>query len=64
MRAGLTGRVVKVRAVVPEGSAVCRAGPRVRFLMEGEPEPPAECDAYGRAWRGLTRVIRISRMEP
>jgi len=55
---------VKVRAVVPEGSAVCRAGPRVRFLMEGEPEPPAECDAYGRAWRGLTRVIRISRMEP
>lgn len=63
MRAGLTERVAKVRAVVPEGCAVCRAWPRVRFLMEGEPEPPKCCPACGRAWHGLTRVLVIVRVE-
>jgi len=63
MRAGLTGRVAKVRASVPEGCAACRAWPHVRFLREDKPEPPTGCPACGRVWHGLTRVIRIVRVE-
>jgi len=63
MRAGLTGRVAKVRAVVPEGCAVCRGWPRVRFPREGEPEPATLCNTCGREWHGLTRVIRIVQVE-
>lgn len=62
MRAGLTGRVARARAIVPEGCAACRAWPRVRFLHEGEAEPPTVCEACGREWYGLTRVIRIVRV--
>ena len=61
MRAGLMGRVAKVWAVVPEGCRACRSWPRVRFLREGEPEPPTSCPGCGRIWHGLTRVIRLVR---
>ena len=63
MRAGLTDRVSRVRAAVPEGCAVCRAWTRVRFLVDGEPEPPSVCASRGRAWHGLTRVLVIERLE-
>ncbi len=63
MRAGLTGRVAKLRAAVPEGCRDCRAWPKVRFLREGDPEPPSVCAACGREWHGLTRVIVIERVE-
>jgi len=45
VRAGLTGRVARVWAVVPEVCAACRGWPRVRFLREDEPEPPTSCAA-------------------
>lgn len=64
MRAALTGRVARVRAVVPEGCAPCRAWPRVRYLREGEPEPPKGCAACGRTWHRLTRVLRLVRIGP
>lgn len=63
MRAGLTGRVARVRAAVPEGCRACRGWPRVRFLREGDPEPPTTCAACGRRWHGLTRVFVIERVE-
>ena len=52
MRAGLTGRVAKVRAVVPEGCAVCRGWPTVRYLREGDPEPPGMRAEVARADAG------------
>ena len=63
MMAGLTGRVARVRAVVPEGCRDCRGWPRVRFLREGAPEPPTMCASCGREWHGLTRVFVIERVE-
>ena len=63
MRAGLTGRVAKVRAVVPEGCRSCRSWPLVRFVVDGEPKSPTVCGACGREWHGLTRAFRIVRVE-
>ncbi len=48
-------------AAVPEGCRVYRSWPHVRFLREGDPEPPTSCPGCGRRWHGLTRVIRIVR---
>jgi len=63
VRARLTGRVAKVRVVVPTGCAACRAWPLVRYLMDGDPEPPTTCGRCGREWHGLTRVLVIERVE-
>lgn len=63
MRSGLTGRVGKIRAVVPEGCHACRGWPLVRFLREGEPGPPTVCAACGRGWHGLTRVHVVVAVE-
>ena len=62
VRAGLTGRVAKVGAVVPEGCCACRSWPHVRFLRDGEPEPPTMCGTCGRECHGLTRVFVIERV--
>ena len=63
MRAGLTGRVAQVRAVISEECAACRAWPRVWLLRDGDPEPPTVCEACGGSWHGLTRVFVIERVE-
>lgn len=63
MRAGLTGRVAKIRATVPEGCWACRAWPLVRYLRENDLAPPTDCEACGRVWHRLARVIRIVRVE-
>ena len=62
MSTALTGRVARVRAVVPAGCAACRGWPLVRYLMDGEPEPPTICEACGREWHGLTRILVIERV--
>jgi len=55
--------VARVWAVVPEGCRACRDWPVVRFLVEGDPEPPTVCTSCGREWHGLTRVFVIERVE-
>lgn len=46
-----------------EGSHSRQSWPHVRFLREGDPEPPTACEACGREWHGLTRVCVIERVE-
>lgn len=55
--------MARVRSVVPAGCAACREWPHVRFLREGDPEPPTVCSACGREWHGLTLVFVIERVE-
>ena len=59
MSTALTERLAKLRAGVPAGCAACWSGPKVRFLREGDLEPPTRCAACGRVCRELTQVIGV-----
>jgi hypothetical protein len=59
MRAGLAGRVAKVRAAIPAGCRACRGWPAVWLVGEGDPEPPAVCGRCGRAAPLIVSLVGV-----